>query len=178
MAGQPRQGLSTIQKQVGTPADMAYVESMSDVHGRAMTALWVRGASYGEIADEWETTVAAARLAVERTLAESLEDNDNRDKQRERLGMQLDAFMKAIMPKALDAKHTDQAGFIRLGLLVAERKAKLYNLDAPAQVFLHMPSDDDLQRWMGAVLTANGQELPEEGDPFALEENPETGVFE
>jgi hypothetical protein len=173
-----RMGLEGIEKQVGTKADQAYVNSMPEVQARAMTALWVRGASYGEIADEWDTTTAAARLAVERTLAESLEDNENRDKQRDRLGMQLDAFMKAIMPKAMNAKSRDQATYIRLGLLVAERKAKLWNLDAPSQVFLHMPTDDDLQKWMGVVLAAGGTAIPEEGDPFELEENPDTGVFE
>jgi hypothetical protein len=173
-----RLGLEGIQRQIGTEADLAYVESMSEVQARAMTALWVRGASYGEIADEWETSTAAARLAVERTLAESLDDTEDRDKQRDRLGLQLDAFMKAVMPKAMDPKAKDQAVYIRLGLLVAERKAKLWNLDAPSQVFLHMPTDDDLQKWMGVVLAAGGTAIPEEGDPFELEENPETGVFE
>lgn len=173
-----RLGLEGLQKQIGTASDIAYVQSMSDVQARAMTALWVRGAAYTEIADEWGITTAAARLAVERTLADSLDDSDNRDMQRERLGMQLDAFMKAVMPKALDPKSKEQATFIRLGLLVAERKAKLWNLDAPSQVFLHMPTDDDLQKWMSVVLQAQGQEMPEEGDPFELEENPDTGVFE
>jgi hypothetical protein len=28
------------------------------------------------------------------------------------------------------------------------------------------------------VLAAGGQGIPEEGDPFELEENPDTGVFE
>lgn len=170
--------IERITRRVGTDADLAYVNSMSDVQARAMTALWVHGASYGEIADEWECSVAAARLAVERTLAESLEDNENRDKQRERLGMQLDQFMKAVMPRALKANDPDQAAFIRLGLLVAERKAKLWNLDAPSQVVLHMPTDDDLQKWVGSVLTQGGQVMPVEGDPFALEENPDTGVWE
>lgn len=173
-----RLGLEGIQNSIGTPGDIAYVQSMPDVQARAMTALWVRGASYTEIADEWGITTAAARLAVERTLSDSLDDSDNREIQRERLGLQLDAFMKAVMPKALDPKSKDQATYIRLGLLVAERKAKLWNLDAPSQVFLHIPSDDDLQKWMGAVLQAQGQEMPEEGDPFELEENPETGVYE
>ena len=170
--------LNGMEKRIGTPEDLAYVNSMPEVTARAMTTLWVKGATYGEISDEWGCTPAAARLAVERTLAESLDDNDDREKQRTRLGFQLDSFMKAVMPKALDEKSPDQAAFIRLGLLVAERKAKLYNLDAPAQVFLHMPTDDDLQKWVGAVLHQGGQELPEEGDPFELEENPETGVYE
>jgi hypothetical protein len=173
-----RLGLEGIQRQIGTEADQAYVESMSEVQARAMTALWVRGASYGEIADEWQTTTAAARLAVERTLAESLDDNEDREKQRERLGMQLDLFMKAVMPKATDTNHPEQAVFIRLGLLVAERKAKLWSLDAPTQIALTMPSDDELQTWVATVLTANGHDMPEEGDPFALEENPDTGVYE
>lgn len=177
MADQQK-SIESYERRIGTEADIRYVESMSDVQAQAMTVLWVHGASYGEISDEWGCTIAVARLAVERTLADSLEDNENREKQRERLGMQLNSFMKAVMPRALNPKDKDQALFIRLGLLVAERTAKLWNLDAPTQVQLHMPSDDDLEKWVGVVLAAQGAVLPEEGDPFDLEQNPDTGVFE
>lgn len=178
MRDQDKREMERIKRRIGTDGDIAYVNSMPEVQARAMTALWVRGASYVDIADEWQVTPAAARLAVERTLAESLDDNDDREKHRERLGLQLDQFMKAIMPKALDQKHAEQAQFIRLGLLVAERKAKLWSLDAPTQIALTMPTDDELQTWVASVLAVNGQVMPEEGDPFMLEENPETGVFE
>lgn len=163
---------------VGTPQDWRYVESMSEVQARAMTALWVRGAQYTEIAEEWECTTAAARLAVERTLADSLDDSEDRSKQRLRLVMQYDALMKEFLPRAL-RRGKDQQGFGRLVLQIATQKSKLLGLDAATEVNVNMPNQKELLGWAQEVLAIKGMELPEEGDPFIeLEENPETGVFE
>lgn len=163
---------------VGTPQDWRYVESMPEVQARAMTALWVRGADYPSIADEWNCTTAVARLAVERTLADSLDDSEDRSKQRTRLVMQYDALMRELMPLAMK-KNRDQLGFARLVLQIAQQKARLLGLDAPTEVNVNMPNQAELLGWAQEVLAMKGMELPEEGDPFIeLEENPDTGVFE
>lgn len=162
---------------VGTAQDWKYVESMSEVQARAMTALWIRGANYPEIADEWNCTTAAARLAVERTLSDSLDDSEDRSKQRLRLAMQYDALMREVMPGAL--KHNrNQQMYIRLALQIAQQKSKLLGLDAPMEITVTMPTDQELTAWADQVLSLKGLAVPEEGDPFDLTENPETGVFE
>lgn len=162
---------------VGTPADWKYVDSMAEIQARAMTALWVRGASYAEIADQWECTTAAARLAVERTLSDSLDDNEDRSKQRQRLVMQYDAMLKEYMPLALK-KSRNAHSYARLVLQIATQKSKLLGLDAPVEVNVNMPSSNELMSWASEVLAMKGVEMPVEGDPFALEQNPDTGVYE
>lgn len=163
---------------VGTPQDWEYVESMSEVQARAMTALWVMGAQYVDIADQWQCSVAAARLAVERTLADSLDDSEDRSKQRTRLVMQYDLLLKEYMPLALK-KGRDQQGFGRLVMQIALQKSKLLGLDAPMEVQVNMPTSQEMLEWAQSVLALKGAALPQEGDPFLeLEQNPETGVFE
>jgi hypothetical protein len=169
--------LKSAIKQVGTSADWRYVESMSEVQARAMTALWVRGANYPDIADEWEVTPAIARLAVERTLADSLDDSEDRTKQRMRLVMQYDALLKELLPRALK-KGKEQQGFARLVLQIDMQKSKLLGLDAATEVNVNIASAQEIQDWANQVLALKGIAMPEEGDPFVLEENPETGTFE
>lgn len=164
-------------KQVGTHQDWAYVESMSEVQARAMTALWVRGATYPDIADEWGVTTAVARLAVERTLADSLDDSEDRTKQRMRLVMQYDMLLKEVLPKALH-KGKEQQGWARLALQIDIQKSKLLGLDAATEINVNVASAQEIQDWANQVLALTGNEMPKEGDPFVLEENPETGTYE
>jgi hypothetical protein len=163
--------------QVGTKDDWRYVESMPEIQARAMTALWVRGATYPEIAEEWDCSTAAARLAVERTLADSLDDSEDRTKQRMRLVMQYDALLKELLPRALK-KGREQQGFARLVLQIDMQKSKLLGLDAATEVNVNIASAQEIQDWANQVLALKGLAMPEEGDPFVLEQNPETGTYE
>ncbi len=166
-----------LSRQIGTQEDWRYVESMSEIQARAMTSLWVRGATYLDIADEWEVTPAIARLAVERTLASSLDDSEDRSKQRTRLVMQYDAMLKEILPRAM--KHgKDQLGFARLALQIDIQKAKLLGLDAPTEVNLNVASPEEIQEWASQVIALKGASMPQEGDPFEMTQNPDTGVYE
>lgn len=142
-----------------------------------MTKAWTMGASYMEIADEWNTTTAVARLAVERTLADSLDDFEDRSKQRNRMNMWLNAAMKSVSPRALDPKDKQQANFLRLGLEISTRIATLNGLNAPQEHIIHAPSGDELQQFVDAVARLNGVIPPVEGDPFELVEI-EEGVWE
>lgn len=161
---------------IGTPADRRYVDSMAEVQARAMTALWVRGASYTEIAEEWEVTPGIARLAVERTLSDSLDDSEDRTKQRLRMVMQYDAMMREYMPLALKKSRVQQT-YARLTLQIASQKAKLLGLDSPIEVNVNMPNMTEMMDWAQGILELKGVDLPEEGDPFELTQDPEDGVF-
>jgi hypothetical protein len=174
----PSNELKRATRQVGTAADYKYAESMAEVQARAMTAAWSKGATYAEIAEEWQVTPAIARIAVERALADSLDDFEDRAKQRTRLNLHLNSLMKAVTDRALDKKDREQPAYVRLALLINERYAKLNGLDAPTEHILHTPDADELDQWVAAVVKLNGGDVPEEGDPFDLEENEETGVWE
>ena len=170
-----------IQKQIGTKKDVQDAETMSEVMARGMMALWVRGADYMQIADEFEVSSATARMAIERVLADSLDDNEDKTKQRARVALQLDAMLRSVVDKALDPENEQQLAYHRALLQVVDRKARLLGLDAPVNIQLGLPSKDELDQWVAAVAAFNGTDTPIEGDPFdevTLEENPETGEWE
>lgn len=170
-----------IQKRIGTNKDVRDAETMPEVLARAVAALWTRGANYPEIADEFGISVATARMAVERILADSYDDNEDKTKQRQRVALQLDAFLRSVVDKALDPTDDDQLAYLRAALQVVDRKARLLGLDAPINVQLGLPSKDELDQWVAAVAAANGAPAPIEGDPFeeiTLEQDPETGEWQ
>jgi hypothetical protein len=169
-----------IQKRVGTAKDLRDAETMSEVMARGIMALWTRGANYPDIADEFGVSVATARMAVERVLADSLDDSEDKTKQRQRVSLQLDAFLRSVVDRALDPKDDQQLAYLRAAMLVVDRKSRLLGLDAPINVQLGLPSKDDLDQWVAAVAMFNGTTPPVEGDPFEdieLHEDPESGEW-
>lgn len=169
-----------VQKKIGTQKDVRAAETMSEVIARGITALWVRGANYPDIADEFGVSVATARMAVERVLADSFDDNEDKTKQRHRIVLQLDAFLRSVVDRALDQDNEQQLAYLRTALSVVDRKARLLGLDAPVNIQLGLPSKDELDEWVSAVAKYNGTAAPIEGDPFAeveMEEDPDTGEW-
>lgn len=169
-----------VQKRIGTRKDVHDAEMMSEVMARAIVALWTRGVNYPDIADEFGVSVATARMAVERVLADSLDDNEDKTIQRHRVSLQLDAFLRGVVDRALDKQDDQQLAYLRAALQVVDRKARLLGLDAPINVQLGLPSKDDLDQWVAAVAMFNGTASPVEGDPFEeieMTEDPETGEW-
>ena len=173
--------LARIRSHIGTKADVVVADTMSEVLARGIASLWTRGANYPEIADEFGITPAAARMAVERVLADSWDDNEDKSKQRQRVSMQLDAMLRAVVDRALDKEDSQQLSYLRAALQVVDRKARLLGLDAPVNIQLGLPAKDELDQWVAAVAAVNGTAPPVEGDPFGeieMEENPETGEWQ
>jgi len=169
-----------IQKRIGTVKDVRDAETMSEVMARGIMALWTRGANYPDIADEFGVSIPTARMAVERVLADSLDDTEDKTKQRARVSLQLDAFLRAVVDRALDKQDEQQLSFLRAAMMVVDRKARLLGLDAPINVQLGLPSKDELDQWVAAVAMFNGTTPPIEGDPFEdieMHEDPETGEW-
>jgi hypothetical protein len=174
-------GIRRVQKAIGTRKDVVAAETMAEVMARGITALWVRGANYPEIADEFGISVATARMAVERILSDSLDDNEDKTKQRHRVSLQLDAFLRSVVDRALDPADEQQLSYLRAAMSVVDRKARLLGLDAPVNIQLGLPSKDELDQWVAAVAMFNGTAPPIEGDPFdevTLEQDPETGEWQ
>lgn len=173
-------GIRRIQKRIGTNKDVRDAESMSEVMARGIASLWTRGANYPEIADEFGISVATARMAVERVLADSWDDNEDKTKQRQRVALQLDAMLRSVVDKALDSEEENQLAYHRALLQVIDRKARLLGLDAPVNIQLGLPSKDELDQWVSAVAAYNGTANPVEGDPFdeiEMTQDPETGEW-
>ena len=170
-----------IQKRIGTARDVREAETMSEVLARGIAALWVRGANYPEIADEFGINTAVARMAVERILADSYDDSEDKTKQRHRVSLQLDAFLRSVVDRALDKEDDQQLAYLRAAMMVVDRKARLHGLDAPVNIQLGLPSKDELDQWVAAVANFNGTASPIEGDPFEeieMRQDPETGEWQ
>lgn len=170
-----------IQKRIGTAKEVHEAETMSEVLARGIAALWVRGANYPEIADEFGISIAVARMAVERILADSYDDSEDKTKQRHRVSLQLDAFLRSVVDRALDQNDDQQLAYLRAAMMVVDRKARLHGLDAPVNIQLGLPSKDELDQWVAAVANFNGTASPVEGDPFEeieMKQDPETGEWQ
>jgi len=119
-------------------------------------------------------------MAVERVLADSLDDPEDKTKQRQRVSLQLDAFLRSVVDRALDMNDDQQLAYLRAAMMVVDRKARLLGLDAPINVQLGLPSKDELDQWVAAVAMFNGTAPPVEGNPFEdieLTQDPETGEW-
>lgn len=151
----------------GSAEDIATVEKMSNDTVRASLALWTAGATYADIAARFNfrsPTVAA--LAIERALADSVDDTSDKTKLRRRMSLTLDRLMRAVMPKAIDPENPEQLPAVRTALTIVERYSKLNGLDAPVQVDVNMPDNDKFLTFIELAAKGAGMDIPEEADVF------------
>lgn len=154
----------------GGEGDIAYVNSLSYDKIRAALTLWSSGANFAEIATQLSMrSPAAVQVAVERALAEMVDDTTDRPRQRRRLTLALDRLLKATMGKAIDPAHPEQLQAVRTTLAIIERYARLNALDAPTEHVIHMPGQDEFSAFIEAAARGQGMEMPVEADPFSDE---------
>jgi hypothetical protein len=154
----------------GTPEDMSIVNALSFDSVRAALALWTAGATYADIAAQLKyRSPLIAQLAIERALSEMVDDHTDRSKLRRKMSLTLERLMRGIMTKALDQAHPEQLAAVRATLAIADRYSKLLGLDAPTEINVHMPDNDEFQRFIQLAATAQGMNVPVEADPFSDE---------
>jgi hypothetical protein len=119
----------------------------------AAAALRMDGQTFNEIAAFLDVTTTQAKLLVTDFLAETADQckPHNRDALRRREDVRLDVLLDAAWGKALDADHPEQLPAIRVCLAIAERRAKLHGLDAPAEVVVHSPTVAEIDAWVAGV---------------------------
>jgi len=148
------------------------------VRDRAALALFAKGATYEEIAEAMEfDSVNAVRLMVDRALGATISETRDHKRLRAIVNLQIDEVTRSIMPRATDPKDPEHLAYARMALAIFERKSKLNGLDAP-QIHLINPDGDELDKFVQQWAIATGNQPAPEIDIFALEQNPETGVFE
>lgn len=154
----------------GSAEDIAYVDSLGNDKVRAALALWTAGATYGDIAAQFGyRSPALAGMVVERALAESVDDTQDRTKLRRRMSLTLDRLLRAVMPKAIDTQNPEQLPAVRVALTVVERYAKLNGLDAPMQVDVNLVDDDKFTSLVEMAARGMGMPVPVEADIWDAE---------
>lgn len=162
------------QRDVGTDDEARAVAKKPIRSSRAAVAMKVSGASYQDIADVLEyVSPAAARMAVEKALAESVDADTDYRSLRAVASMQLDGLLKSVFPKARNPKDADHAAYVRMALSIVDRKIKLHGIDAPQMITIIDPGAEEFERVIAMAALRMGPQVAPEGDIFALEQAPD-----
>ncbi len=163
--------VTQFENMAGSSTELAIVDAMSHERIRSALSLWTAGATYGDIATQFNfQSPRIAMMAIERALSEQVDDATDRTKLRRRMSLTLDRFLKAITPKAVDPTHPEQLAAVRAGLSIVDRFARLHGLDAPTEVTVRMPGNEDFNKFIELAARGQGMEVPVEADPFEYED--------
>lgn len=170
------QDLKDLEKRAGTERELREAAGKSPTELRAAMALWLAGATYGDIAEQMNYRNAAqARMVIERALADTVDDTEDRSVMRQKVSLQLDRLLRSVIVKALDSNSPDQLAYVRAVVGILDRKTQLHGLNAPIQAIVANPTGDELERWLSQLAEANGISVPVEGDPFIVIEERHDG---
>lgn len=120
------------------------------------------GATWAEIASTLGySSPRTALAAVERALAKQLDNDEDKERMRRLAGQRLDRLLRAIWPKAIDPDHPEHLLAVTKAREVIDRHAKLYGLDAPTEVVVHSPTQQELEAWVTTVVAMSAPPVEE-----------------
>lgn len=147
--------------------DLMVSEDAEDTPTRANAgvALRIAGASWSDIARTVGYSSAhRARQAVERALADTADDPEDRAAQRNLADRRLNRLLQSVMGKAVDPMNPDQIAFNRQALALVDRIARLHGVDAPTAVEYTTPSAERVAQVVGQVIGLIRTEQAAEAD--------------
>jgi hypothetical protein len=135
----------------------------------AAMSMRLSGANWSEIALVCGyPTPRAALSAVEKALVRRLDDTNDRDLMRKLAGMRLERLLRGVWTKAIDPDNPEHLAAVQRGREIIDRHAKLFGLDAPAEIVIHSPTQGELEDWVLRVTSTIVQPV-EEPDIFEAE---------
>lgn len=135
----------------------------------AAIQLRIAGASWDEVAQALGyPTARHALVATEKALERELKTEENQMAMRSLAGKRLERLLRGVWTKAIDPANPEHLVAVDRARLIIDRHAKLYGLDAPTEVVVTNPSQQELEKWVATVI---GQSRPalEEADIFDAE---------
>lgn len=136
---------------------------------KANAALQMRlsGATWEDIAQVLGyPTPRAASVAYESALEAELHEEHSQAKMRNLAGKRLERIMRACWSKAIDPDHPEQLQAASKVREILQTHARIYGLEAPTQMVISSPTQNELETWVSRV-TANAAPALEESDIFA-----------
>lgn len=145
-----------------SPNGGSEVARARDRKANASIQLRKAGASWEEVAEVvGYPTARAALVAVERALEKELKTQESQTFMRQLAGQRLDRLLRGVWPKAINPDHPEHlAALDRARQLVAQH-SKLYGLDAPSEMIVHSPTQQELEKWVSTVVQASAPQLDE-----------------
>lgn len=127
------------------------------------------GAEWSEIAEVLGyPTGRHALVAVENALEKELNETD-KTFLRSLTSKRLERLIRAVWPKALDPDSPEQMVAVgRARELIADHR-KLFGLDAPTEISVHSPDNDEIQSWVAEVAAIGAPKLEEDDNIFDVE---------
>jgi hypothetical protein len=113
-------------------------------------------------------TARQALVATEKALEDHVLNMEDREALRAMAGARLERLTKAVWPKAIDQKHPDQMAAQREARANMDRYIKLFGLDAPTEVVVHSPTENEIEQWVNSV-TMGQTPTVEEPDIFEID---------
>lgn len=137
----------------------------------AAVALRVAGASYTSIAKTLDYSSAfRARQVVERALAEAAESDDSYAQVRHLESRRLERLLQGVWRRATNETDPRQMEAARVALAIIDRHARLHGLDAPQQMVVYTPEQQEVDRWVKAMAAqVRGQTAPAEAEVIEVE---------
>lgn len=137
--------------------------------GAAALALRLSGAGYDEIADTLALPSAeAARVMAEATLAQrAWQDSTGRERMRQENAARIERLLRSVWVKATNPDHPEQLPAVRVARELIDRLCKLWGLDAPSEVVVHAPTQNEIEAWVAGIVTERRSELIELEAPVA-----------
>lgn len=128
----------------------------------AAVALKMAGASWTEIAHTLGyPTPRQAMVATEKALARQLVAEESRDKMRQLAGARLERLLRSVWPKAIDPEHPEQLQAMTKAREIIADHRKLFGLDAPTEYVVHSPTQNEIERWVTTILSAQAPPVDE-----------------
>lgn len=136
----------------------------------AAVGLWTAGLSWLEIAEHLNySSEGRAREAVEQAVA-STADEETKAKLRRKTQARFERLLRAVWPKAINGKSDEQLAAVRTAADLLSRQAKLFGLDAPAELAIYTPTTVELERYVAELTAPQRASLPSEADDILVGE--------
>jgi hypothetical protein len=137
----------------GTGANGNEVSRARQRKSNAAIELRLAGATWAEIAlTLGYPTPRQALVATEKALERQLANPKDREKMRQMANARLERLIRGVWPKAINPDHPEHLTAItRARDLIADHR-KLFGLDAPTEVVVHNPTQDELEAWAARVI--------------------------
>lgn len=139
-----------------------------DRKANAAVQMRIAGASWDEIAEViGYPSGRDALVATERALEKELRDL-SKDSMRQMAGRRLERLLRGVWPKAIDPDNPEQLPAVGKAREIIADHRKLFGLDAPTEIAVHAPTEQELANWVATVVNV-GRPALEEADIFDIE---------
>lgn len=140
-----------------------------DRKANAALQMKMAGATWDEIAEViGYPTARLALVATERALEKELKTGEGQAYMRGLAGKRLERILRGVWTKAINPDHPEHLAAVTKARELIAQHSKLYGLDAPTEMVVHSPAQQELEKWVAEAVSHTVPQL-EEANIFDVE---------